>query len=273
MPRPDRITSHLQRIMRHTLRRLLLIFSMVYVGLGILLTVNQKNYIYYPTPDINVQGVSTRLMQQTGESIRINVLNEGQQKALLYFGGNAEAVAYNAHAFRQVFPDYTIYMMNYRGYGGSSGEPGEEALYADGLALFDMASAGHPDVSIIGRSLGSGIATYIASKRDVSRLVLVTPFDSLVNVAAWHYPVYPVSVMLRDKYDSISRVADIKAKTLVLIANNDRVVGAPHGHKLAAAFPAAQVVKHVLPDDGHNTISSNPQYYALMRDFLSDQKH
>jgi len=269
LPHPDRIISHFPRMMRHTLWRLLLIFSMVYVGLGLLLTLNQKNYIYYPTPDINVQGVSTRLMQNAGESIRINVLNEGQPNALLYFGGNAEAVVYNAHAFRQVFPDHTMYLMNYRGYGGSTGEPGEEALYADGLALFDMARAGHPGVSIIGRSLGSGIATYIASKRDVSKLVLVTPFDSLVNVAALHYPVYPVSIMLRDKYDSISRVVDINAKTLVLVANNDRVVGASHGHKLAAAFPATQVVKHVLPNDGHNTISSNPQYYKLMRDFLS----
>jgi len=242
---------------------------MVYLGLGLLLTINQSSYIYFPTPEVHIKWVSARSMQNAGETIRIDVVNEGQPKALLYFGGNAEAVAYNAPTFRQLFPDYTLYLMNYRGYGGSTGKPDEASLYADALALFDMVSREHQSISTIGRSLGSGVATYLASKRQVDRLVLVTPFDSITNVAARQFPVYPVSIMLREKYDSISRVADIRAKTLILIADNDRVIGASHGHKLAAAFPATQVVKHMLQNEGHNSVSSNPQYYELMRDFLS----
>ncbi|MGB1036802.1 MAG: alpha/beta fold hydrolase, partial [Candidatus Puniceispirillales bacterium] len=78
----------------------------------------------------------------------------------------------------------------------------------------------------------------------------------------------PVSLMVKEKYDSISRVAAIKAPTLILIALNDRIIDASHAHKLASAFPEGQVVKHVLEGSGHNSISASPQYYNLISDFL-----
>jgi pimeloyl-ACP methyl ester carboxylesterase len=262
------MSANKQNLALDALSRLLVIVGMVYIGLGLLLYFAQGSFIYYPTPAVSIKGLSEQVIRNNGESIKIHVLNEGMPRALLYFGGNAEAVAYNAPKFKQAFSDHTIYLMNYRGYGGSTGSPSEESLYSDSLVLFDMVMEKHDSAAVIGRSLGSGIATYLAAKRHVSKLVLVTPFDSIVNVAASHYPVYPVSIMLKEKYDSLSRVPAIKAPTLMLIAANDRIVGALHGHKLASAFPDGQVVKHVLESSGHNSISSNPQYYEFIRDFL-----
>ena len=262
------MSDNKENLVLHALRRFLVITGMVYVGLGLLLYFAQDSFIYYPTPAVSIKGLSEQVIKNDGESIKINVLNEGMPRALLYFGGNAEAVAYNAPTFKQVFPDYTIYLMNYRGYGGSTGTPSEASLYSDSLVLFDRVMEKHDSIAVIGRSLGSGIATYLAAKRHVNKLVLVTPFDSIENVAASHYPVYPMSIMLKDKYDSFSRVPAIKAPTLMLIAANDRIVGASHGHKLASAFPEGQVVKKVLESSGHDSISSNPQYYEFIRDFL-----
>ena len=257
-----------KNIFPNALRQFLSIVGMVYIGLGLLLYFAQGSFIYYPTPAVSIKGLSEQVIRNNGESIKIHVLNEGMPRALLYFGGNAEAVAYNAPKFVLAFPGHTIYLMNYRGYGGSTGSPSEESLYSDALALFDTVKERHESIAVVGRSLGSGVATYLASERDINKLVLVTPFDSIVNVAASHYPVYPVSIMLKEKYDSLSRVPAIKAPTLMLIAANDRIVDASHGHKLASAFPDEQVVKHVLESSGHNSISSNPQYYEYIRDFL-----
>jgi len=250
------------------LNQFLILAGMIYIGLGLLLYFAQSSFIYFPTPAVSIKGLSEQVIQNDGEYIKIHVLNEGRPRALLYFGGNAEAVAYNAPEFKQVFPDYTVYFVNYRGYGGSTGTPEEQSLYSDALLLFDTVMARHESIAVIGRSLGTGVATYLASRRDVNKLVLVTPFDSIENVAASHYPLYPVSIMLKDKYDSIGRVPAIKAPTLMLIAANDRIIDTSHAHKLAAAFPEGQVAKHVLSSSGHDSISSNPQYYVLMRDFL-----
>ena len=262
------MTADKVKRLKHVIKRLLVMAALVYIGFGALLYVNQSSFIYHPTPVVDSEGLSDLVIQNADESIIINVLNEGQPKALIYFGGNAEAVAYNAPIFKQLFPDYTVYFMNYRGYGGSSGSPQEQSLYSDALALFDRVEKAHRGISVIGRSLGSGVATYLASQRNIEKLVLVTPFDSIVSVAAKHYPVYPVSIMLREHYNSIGRVPEISAPTLILIAGNDRVVDTFHGHKLAAAFPPGQVVKQELAGTGHNSITSNPQYHEILRKFL-----
>ena len=248
--------------------KLLWMAGMVYVGLGLLLYVGQSAFIYHPTPDIELDDVRVMALSGSGGKLNVHVVNEGRQSAVLYFGGNAEAVIFNAPMFRQALHEHTVYFMNYRGYGGSEGRPGEQALYADALTLYDDIAAAHEQISAIGRSLGSGVATYLAAERALEKLVLVTPFDSLVNVAFGHYPVYPVSIMLRDKYDSIGRVDGIDEATLIMVAARDRIVPPSHANALASAFPAEQVTKHVISGVGHNTISGDPDYYRMIRDFL-----
>jgi pimeloyl-ACP methyl ester carboxylesterase len=96
--------------------------------------------------------------------------------------------------------------MNYRGYGGSDGTPSETALLSDALFVFDymLATEGidPAHVVLMGRSLGSGVAVHVAAKRKVGGVILVTPFDSLVNVARAHYPIFPVGLMLKHRFDS-----------------------------------------------------------------------
>ena len=97
---------------------------------------------------------------------------------------------------------------------------------ADALAIFDHAKGRHPEgeITVIGRSLGSGVASYVAAERPVSKLVLVTPFDSLAAVAAGHYPWLPVDWLLQDRYDAGRHLADFTGPLLVIRAGNDRVV-------------------------------------------------
>ena len=113
-------------------------------------------------------------------------------RALLYFGGNAEDVSASLPQLARDFPGRALYLMHYRGYGASTGRPSEAALHADALALFDKVHATQPQVAVMGRSLGSGVAVRLAAQRPVSALVLVTPYDSLRDGAARQRPVFPV---------------------------------------------------------------------------------
>lgn len=242
---------------------------MGYMGIGLLLYIYQRDFLYFPTPELPTPYTQMRL-QNEGESIKVIVLNKGHRNAILYFGGNAESVAHSAPEIAKQFSTFTVYLMNYRGYGGSTGMASERALYSDALSLYDLAHAKHTEIAIAGRSLGTGIATYVASQRNVSKLVLITPYDSVLEVAQGRYPLFPISFLLHDKYDSVSRIKDIKAKTMIVIAQNDNVIIRERTQHLIDAFEAAQLQVMMIKNRGHIDISSDAEYYKIMQEFIGE---
>ena len=188
--------------------------------------------------------------------------------AVVYFGGNAEDVNFSLPGLAAAFPEHAIYLMHYRGYGGSSGKPSEEALVADALVLFDKVSTEHPNVVLIGRSLGSGIAVHLASLRPVARLVLVTPYDSLVEMAAKQFPYLPIRWILLDKYESWKYAAQVTAPTLIVAAERDKVIPRTSTEALYARFHTGVAALRVVAGASHNTISESPEYALLLKGVL-----
>jgi uncharacterized protein len=189
-------------------------------------------------------------------------------KALIYFGGNAEDVSQNLLVFGREFPNHSIYLMHYRGYGGSSGSPSEIGLVVDGLALHDLASKDHSEISVIGRSLGSGVAVQVSRARPVANLVLVTPYASVVGVASAMFPYVPVKLLLKDRFESEKYVEGIKAKSLILAAEDDSVIPEWSTKRLQAAFGKDRVAYSVISGSDHNSIAGKPQYIDLVKAFL-----
>ena len=241
-----------------------------YVLVAILLFIFQRNLIYFPSADFS-HNFKTEKFLIEGETINVIVLNENKKNAIMYFAGNAEAVISSAESFEKTFPEHTVYLINYRGYGGSTGEASEEALNFDSLYIYDELIKKHSFVSIIGRSLGSGIATYLASKRDIDKLVLITPYDSIQNIAQNRFPIYPMSILLKDKYDSLSRVKNIKANVLIVLAQYDVVITLKHSQNLIKAFPKEQIDLKMILNKGHNDLSLDEEYYPKLHDFISNK--
>jgi pimeloyl-ACP methyl ester carboxylesterase len=244
-----------------------------YLALCVLLFVTQESAIFYPGPN------DARLVQQHAKGrVEIGSL-EGwwvenpaatNELVILYFGGNAEDVLYTAGTLPQLGARRML-VVNYRGYGGSKGKPGQKALYEDGLAIYDYAlSAGvRPDQLIVmGRSLGSGVASMIAGSREVRAAILVTPFDTLASVAAGHYPIFPVRLLMRHPFPSVDFARKARAPALILAAAGDDIVPAKHAQRLSDAW-AGKTQLHVLPDTGHNDIETHEAFYRLIREFLA----
>lgn len=244
------------------------LFVIIYIAVGVLLFISQRSFLYFPTPETR-HNYDEVIFTNEDESISVIVINKGKERAILYFGGNGESVASSASDFANTFPSHTVYLVNYRGYGGSSGKPEEKGLYSDAQYVFDHISLRYQDVAVIGRSLGSGIATFVASKREIEKLVLITPFDSIQNVAQQKCWFYPMSILLQDKFDSLSRVKQIKARTLVIIAEYDEVIGSKHTNSLVKALPASQIIVETIENAGHNTLSADERYSLLLREFIS----
>jgi uncharacterized protein len=229
----------------------------------------QRSLIYYPTP-ASGSGVGEAVpFPVSGAVLRLWVVRRPGSSAVIYFGGNAESVTASAEALARAAPDRTWVFVNYRGYGGSTGEPSEQALVADALAVWDWARTEHSEIAVVGRSLGSGVAVQLAAARPVSRLVLVTPYDSLVSVGRDALPWLPVSWLARDRFESVNYAPRISCPTLALIAGDDEVIAPRHARQLVAAFRPGGIRAIEVSGAGHNDIQLWPQYGATIGGFLN----
>ena len=225
----------------------------------------QRSLIYAPQANAFDTPSSTRILPVPGADLVVSVRPHAGQKALIYFGGNAEDVSANLASFSRAFPDHALYLLHYRGYGGSSGKSSEEVLRADAQALFDTVYAEHPDIAVVGRSLGTGVAIGLASQQPASRLVLVTPYNSLQEIAAQQFPYFPVHWLLTDKFESWRYAPKIRIPTLLLGAEIDEVIPRASTERLNAAFAKGIASLVIIPGVGHNTISNTTQYLDAMR--------
>ncbi len=272
--------------LRDVVLPLLVTAALLVAGFCVLVYLAQERLIFYPRP---LDEGSARVLQRTvprseafelvaGDGTRLRGwLLRGQSPApwplVLYFGGNAEEVSWLLPELARM-PDWATLLVNYRGYGLSEGRPSEAALYRDALALYDKivqrAEIDPRRVVVVGRSLGTGVATYVASQRPVAGVVLVSPFDSMVEVARGVYPFLPVDLLLRHRFESDTRARLIHAPLLALVAAQDTLVRPERSRRLLEAWGGATRLE-LLEGVDHNTIHTHPHYWPLIAGFLSER--
>jgi uncharacterized protein len=176
----------------------------------------------------------------------------GIRPAVIYFGGRSEEVSWVSEQLSALCGMHAL-CINYRGYGSSQGKPTEDGILADALRLYDWVSL-QPGVdaqriAVIGRSLGSGVAAYLAAQRPAAAAVLITPYDSMVEIARRRFPYCAARLLLRHRFESVRFARQAKAPVLVLLAQNDEVVPLEHALRLIAAWSGGKQVETVEGTD------------------------
>jgi pimeloyl-ACP methyl ester carboxylesterase len=231
-----------------------------YAGMCAMLYTQQRALLYYPQP-LGADGEArTVRLRKSGPRVLVSVRELPGPTAIVYYGGNAEDVSQNLPRFEEAFPKQALYLLHYRGYGGSEGEPTEAGLYQDALALYDHVRRLHPRVIVVGRSLGSGLAVRVAAARRPARLVLVTPYDSIVGVASERYPFFPVSLLMHDRYESFRYAPRVHVPTRILLAGKDAVIPRTSTEQLYRRFPPGIASLVEFPEAGHGDIAQDPRY-------------
>jgi uncharacterized protein len=160
---------------------------------------------------------------------------------IAYFHGNGGHIGYRAERLRSFARGgYGVLMLEYRGYGGSPGTPTEAGFCVDGTAALNFLARNGvmPNRLVLyGESLGSGVAVGLAAEHEIAALILEAPFTSVAEVAQYHYPFVPASVLVRDRFDSLSKIGGVKAPILVLHGEQDTVVPVRFGRTLFEAAP------------------------------------
>ena len=255
--------------------RLLILATLSYATVCLAVYALQDNLLFFPRP--NDSRALAALEGSEWHTTRDDTRLEGwllqppdseRVPLILYFGGNAQDVALTAASKRATANHLYV---NYRGYGTSTGEPSEQALKADALHIHDHAVAAIPfngNVIAHGRSLGSGIATYLAAQRPIAGIILVTPYDSIAHVARRQYPWLPVDWLLEHRFDSASLAPQIRAPALFLLAGRDRVIAPLHSEALAGVWGGPVEVQR-FPAATHNSIGGSRAFNALVDRFVA----
>jgi len=251
--------------MRHYLTVIVIAAGALYLAACLGLFFAQRSFIYYPPQRAQVAAPRVWTFDAPGAVLRVSERPAAGDRAVVYLGGNAEDVSASLPLLERAFPEYAIYLLHYRGYTGSSGSPAEQAFVSDALALLDRVAARHGEIVLIGRSLGTGVAVQVASRRPVRRLVLVTPFDSLQELAAQQFPLFPVRWLLKDKYESWRYAPQVRAPTLIVAAGGDEIIPSWSTRRLLSRFAPGIATMETIAGTGHNTVSDSPAYLAALR--------
>jgi pimeloyl-ACP methyl ester carboxylesterase len=189
---------------------------------------------------------------------------------LLGFGGNVWNVENMALRLHRQFPSMHVAGFHYRGYSPSKGRPTATWLLADALEIFDHLQTQLPGTRVVpvGFSLGSSVAAYVARHREVGGVVLVTPFDSLVEVARDQFPWLPVRMLIRHRLPTVDFMKGVSAPTAIITAGRDSVVPERRTGPLRQSVPNL-VVDRVIQDAEHNDLYERQDFWAALADAVT----
>jgi fermentation-respiration switch protein FrsA (DUF1100 family) len=211
---------------------------------------------------------------RTNDNETINALffDKGSDRVVLYFHGNAGNLSSWGDAGRDL-SEYgvSVLVIDYRGYGKSSGVITENGLYNDAQAAYEyLISRGFPAKKIIiyGRSIGTGVAVDLASKHESAGLILESPFASMRQLAWEKAPYLLPGLYLSFNFMSIEKIGKVQSPVLIFHGMNDTLIPIGHGRKLYKALNGKGIFVAV-PGGGHNNLSDFPEYREAMLRYLN----
>lgn len=176
---------------------------------------------------------------------------------ILYFHGNAGDLSrWGTISEFFVAKDYDVFIMDYRTYGKSKGKLSEQAFYNDAQFCYDyvLKSYSEEKITLYGRSLGTGISTFLASQNNPKQLILETPYYSILDVVKQRFPIFPVSSLLKYTFPSNEFIVDVKCPITMFHGTDDGIVPYTSAEKLKVVAPKGKATFITIEGGTHNNL-------------------
>lgn len=233
-------------------------------------TKHSDSYRSESLPQISELQFEQKFFKHDYLSIEYFVKNTESDEYVLFLGGNAEDVIFDLAFLSKTFKHQNIYTVNYPGYGYSEGLSNEDRITSLLREFVSKLGLKDKKLTVVGRSLGTGFATKIASEfKNTKALVLVSPYYSMENLANEHFPLMPyglTSLFMKNKIETYRHAQLLNIPVLVIYAKDDNVVLNSHTEKLIKVIPTKEVV--MVENESHDSVLKADKTITSIQNFI-----
>ncbi|WP_018935747.1 alpha/beta hydrolase [Thioalkalivibrio sp. ALJ24] len=266
-----------------TVIRFLILLATGYAVMVATLYLIQDRMVYMPSRDVTSTPADAGLEYEEvwlepDEDVRLHGWYvpgpDEEAPVLLFFHGNAGNIGHRLHSLEQFHQlGLAVLIIDYRGYGRSSGRPDEPGLHADADAawayLLDERGYAQEDIVVFGRSLGAAVAARLGADESPGAVILESAFTSAADLGAEIYPFLPVRWLIRDPYPVREHVRRMGSPLLLVHAREDEIVPFEHARRLQAAAPGTPPILGLCGGHNDGFLRSGPLYTRGLQDFLA----
>jgi len=257
---------------------IIIIVPAILIGLGIAVYIFQEHLIFHPEKlSLKYKFIfDTPFEEKVFNTVDGNVISalifrsEKSKGIVFYHHGNAGSLdSWGKKAIDFTTKGYDVLMYDYRGYGKSTGNvKNEKMLYADATLIYKelLYDYKERDIIVYGTSLGSGIASYIAYNNHPSKLILETPYYNFYNVAKFHYPYLPNSLLLHYQFKTNQFLPKIKSGVYLFHGTEDEMIPFSSSERLAKL--SEKITLYTIKDGSHNNLNTFSYYHERLADIL-----
>jgi len=254
-----------QNRLKQRLKKVFKTLFILYVMISASLYFLQEKLLFLPTElPQDYQYAFTHSFEEVfltpEDDVSINAIHfktENPKGVILYFHGNAGDLSrWGTISEFFVAKDYDVFIMDYRTYGKSKGKLSEQAFYNDAQYCYNylLKYYSEENITLYGRSLGTGISTFLASQNNPKQLILETPYYSILDVAKHRFPIFPVSSLLRYTFPSNEFIMDVKCPITMFHGTDDRIVPYTSAEKLKEVAPKDKTRFITIEGGSHNNL-------------------
>lgn len=263
-------------------RNLLIVFLIVIVGYSVLCIIfffYQEKLIFHPEPlptnyKFSYEEPFREVNIKTLDGEQINALHfkaDNSKGVVLYFHGNAGNLSQWGSVASQFLPyQYDLFIMDYRGYGKSTGSFNEYKLYQDALSCYQyLIDTGFQarDIFIYGRSIGTGIASRVGNEKWNKGVILESPLNNMTDLANHYMPFLPNGLLLRYKFRVGQYVTHIRQPVYIIHGTHDEII--PYELAVKLKDKSDKVTFFTIEEGGHNNLSSFPEFDEIMESIFT----
>ncbi len=262
--------------MLQILKSMLWVIVLVYLGFGVWITVSARNIIYYPDYPTRSDFYDCPAFDDSEKmdikATRAYYKHVGEKIVVVYHGNAGSAC--DREYLKSVFDSlgYSYIFVEYAGYGGNGKNPSRKLLLKDAENIISfLKTKKYTGTVLFTESIGSGVASFHASLLPPDKMFFIAPFDSLVNVARSHYPVYPISLMakfLDENYNNVPLLQEYNGGLLIIHGTKDNIIPFQRGEMLFEKVPTEDKRLVAIKGAGHNDIYNFEETKKAMIDFL-----
>ena len=198
---------------------------------------------------------------------------DSAQGVIIYFHGNRGNLTRWGEAVQPLVKmGFSVLVMDYRGYGKSTGKRTKQHLFDDAKLWYDWLNEKYnkDEIIIYGRSIGTGIASWLTSQTNPRHLLLETPYYSLADMAKRYYPIYPAKYALRFNFQSFKYLENVECPISIFHGTEDSVVPYSQGAKLYKVLNSNTADLYTIEGGAHKNLIEFEDFKEALRQALKD---